>query len=266
MEQQAETVQEVQEDKGLLANASAEADVAREEPVGEPENIPHRAEDAQAKIPDRPEYVPEKFWNKEQGKIREKDVFKSFTELEKKFSQGQHKAPESYDDKILVDAGYDKSDDMVGAYTEWAKENGISQKAFDDLAGKIIGMAGEREQEAQYNSEEEMEKLGPNAKEIVNQNLEWLEGMERKKVFSEEKVEAIKMFGSTAIGNLVLRDFRQMMGDLKPLPTVVAENTNETDEEFDARMTEMRNDERYANQDPSYIRKIEMEYERRFPD
>ena len=74
------------------------------------------------------------------------------------------------------------------------------------------------------------------------------------------------MFGSTAIGNLVLRDFRQMMGDLKPLPTVVAESTNETDEEFDARMTEMRNDERYANQDPSYMRKIEMEYERRFPD
>ena len=266
MEQQAETVQEVQEDKGLLANASAEAETTREEPVGEPESIPHRAEDAQAQIPDRPEYVPEKFWNKEQGKIREKDVFKSFTELEKKFSQGQHKAPESYDDKILVDGGYDKSDDMVGAYTEWAKENGISQKAFDDLAGKIIGMAGEREQEAQYSSEEEMENLGPNAKEIVNQNLELLEGMERKKVFSEEKVEAIKMFGSTAIGNLVLRDFRQMMGDLKPLPTVVAENTNETDEEFDARMTEMRNDERYANQDPSYIRKIEMEYERRFPD
>ena len=88
----------------------------------------------------------------------------------------------------------------------------------------------------------------------------------KKKVFSEEKVEAIKMFGSTAIGNLVLRDFRQMMGDLKPLPTVVAESTNETDEEFDARMTEMRNDERYANQDPSYMRKIEMEYERRFPD
>ena len=45
MEQQAETVQEVQEDKGLLANASAEAETTREEPVGEPESIPHRAED-----------------------------------------------------------------------------------------------------------------------------------------------------------------------------------------------------------------------------
>ena len=48
MEQQAETVQEVQEDNGLLSNASAEAEATREEPVGEPESIPHRAEDAQA--------------------------------------------------------------------------------------------------------------------------------------------------------------------------------------------------------------------------
>jgi len=266
MEQQAEAVQEVQEDKGLLANASAEADAVREEPVGEPESIPHRAEDVKPTIADRPDYIPEKFWDKDKGKTREKDVFKSLSELEKKFSQGQHKAPENYDDAILVDAGYQKDDDIVGAYTEWAKENKISQKAFDDLAGKIIGVSGEREQEIKYNSQEEMEKLGPNAKEIVNQNLEWLQGMARKEVFNEEKVQAIKEFGTTAMGNLVLRDFRQMMGDLKPLPTVVAENANETQEEFDLRMSEMRNDERYDNKDPSYMRKIETEYERRFPD
>ena len=267
MEQQAETVQEeVQEDKGLLGNASAEAEATKEEPVAEPESIPHRAEDVQAKIPDRPDYVPEKFWNKEEGKTREKEVFKSLSELEKKFSQGQHKAPENYDDKILVDAGYQKDDDIVGAYTEWAKENKISQKAYDDLAAKIIGMAGEREQEVKYNSQEEMEKLGPNGKEIVKQNLEWLEGMERKEVFSEEKVEAIKMFGTTAIGNLVIRDFRQLMGDNRPLPIVVAEDTNETDEEFRSRMDEMMSDERYKNQDPSYTRKVEMEWERRFPE
>tara|TARA_R100000655_G_scaffold59133_1_gene97589 strand:+ start:2538 stop:3344 length:807 start_codon:yes stop_codon:yes gene_type:complete len=266
-QQQAEAVQEeIQEDKGLLGNAQAELNATREEPVGEPESIPHRADDVQAKIPDRPDHVPEKFWDKEQGKTREKEVFKSLSELEKKFSQGQHKAPENYDDKILVDAGYQKDDDIVGAYTEWAKENKISQKAYDDLAGKIIGMAGEREREEEFNSQEEMEKLGPNAKEIVNQNIEWVDGMERKKVFTEEKAEKIREFGKDALGNLILRDFRQMMGDLKPLPTVVAENTNETDEEFDARMQEMMNDERYINQDPSFTRKVEMEFERRHPD
>ena len=74
------------------------------------------------------------------------------------------------------------------------------------------------------------------------------------------------MFGTTAIGNLVIRDFRQLMGDNRPLPIVVAEDTNETDEEFHARMDEMMSDERYKNQDPSYTRKVEMEWERRFPE
>jgi len=267
MNLQAETAQEeVKEDKGLLANAQAEVDANKEEPITEPESIPHRAEDVQAKIPDRPEYVPEKFWDKEQGKTREKDVFKSLSELEKKFSQGQHKAPENYDDTILADAGYEKDDDIVGAYTEWAKENKISQKAFDDLATKIIGMAGTREQEAQFNSEEEMEKLGPNAKEIVNQNIEWLEGMERKKVFTEEQAQKIRQFGSDAIGNTTLRAFRQMMGDLSPLPTTVVSEGGESDDEFNARMQEMMNDERYRNQDPSFVRKVELEFERRHPD
>ena len=137
MEQQAETVQEVQEDKGLLANASAEAETTREEPVGEPESIPHRAEDVQAKIPDRPDYVPEKFWNKEQGKIREKDVFKSFTELEKNFHKDNIKPRRVTMIKSwLMLVGWIKVMTCVGAYTEWAKENGISQKTSMTLLKK----------------------------------------------------------------------------------------------------------------------------------
>ena len=124
-----EPVEEVKEDKGLLGNAKAELDAAKVEPQGEPESIPHRAEDVEEKIPERPDYVPEKFWDKEKGKLRDEDVFKSLGELEKQFSQGKHKAPENYDDTVLANAGYNKDDQIVGAYTEWAKENKISQKA-----------------------------------------------------------------------------------------------------------------------------------------
>jgi len=261
-QQQAETVEE---DKGLLANAQAEVNATREEPVGEPESIPHRAEDVEEKIADRPDYVPEKFWDKDKGKLREQDVFKSLSELEKQFSQGKHKAPENYDDKILVDAGYDKSDELVGAYTEWAKENKISQKAFDDLAGKIIGMAGEREQEAKFNSEEEMEKLGPNAKEIINQNIEWLEGMERKKIFSEEQAQKIRDLGSDAMGNTTLRIIRGMINGKDTLPIVTNTDLPESQEEFDSRMSEAMKDPRMYN-DQAYTRKVESEFEKRYPE
>ena len=114
---------------------------------------------------------------------------------------------------------------------EWAKENKISQKAFDDLAGKIIGMAGEREQEAQYNSEEEMEKLGPNAKEIVSQNIEWLEGMARKKIFSEEQAQKIRDLGSDAMGNTTLRIIRGMINGKDTLPIVTNTDLPESEEE-----------------------------------
>ena len=261
-----EPVEEVKEDKGLLANAKAELDANKVEPQGEPESMPHRAEDVEEKIPERPDYVPEKFWDKEKGKLRDEDVFKSLGELEKQFSQGKHKAPENYDDTVLADAGYNKDDQIVGAYTEWAKENKISQKAFDDLAGSIIGMAGEREQEEKLNSEKEMEKLGPNGKEIVKQNIEWLDSLERKGILSQEQAQAINDLGSTALGNQTVRTLRGMINGKDTLPIATSSDLPESQEEFDARMQEMMNNDRYTNQEPTYMRKFEKEFERRYPD
>ena len=261
-----EPVEEVKEDKGLLGNAKAELDANKVEPQGEPESMPHRAEDVEEKILERPDYVPEKFWDKEKGKLRDEDVFKSLGELEKQFSQGKHKAPENYDDTVLADAGYDKDDQIVGAYTEWAKDNKISQKAFDDLAGSIIGMAGEKEQEEKVNSEREMEKLGPNGKEIVKQNIEWLDSLERKGVLSQEQAQAISDLGSTALGNQTVRTLRGMINGKDTLPIATSSDLPESQEEFDARMQEMMNNERYANQEPTYMRKFEKEFEKRYPD
>ena len=260
-----EPVEEVKEDKGLLGNAKDELDANTVEPQGEPESIPHRAEDVEEKIAEKPEHVPDKFWDKDKGLLREEDVFKSLSELEKKFSQGKHKSPEKFDDKILVDAGYEKDDEIVGAYTEWAKENGISQKAYDDLAEKIIGMAGEKEQNEKVNSEREMEKLGPNGKEIVKQNIEWLDSMERKGVISKEQAQAISDLGSTAIGNTTVQALRSMTGDLRPIPKAVVNEASESEEEFNSRMQEAMSDTRYGN-DASYTRKIELEFERRHPE
>ena len=260
-----EPVEEVKEDKGLLGNAQTEHEAKKDEPIGEPETIPHLAEDVKEKIAEKPDYVPEKFWDNDKGKTREEEVFKSLSELEKQFSQGKHKAPENYDDKILADAGYDKDDEIVGAYTKWAKDNKISQKAFDDLAGSIIGMAGEREQEEKINSEREVEKLGPNAKEIISQNLEWKESLERKEIITKEENDLLNEWGATAQGNLLIRKFRGMINGKESLPTISSTDLPESLDEFNSRMQEAMSDERYGN-DAAYTRKIELEYERRHPE
>ena len=62
-----EPVEEVKEDKGLLGNAQTEHDAKKDEPIGEPETIPHLAEDVKEKIAEKPDYVPEKFWDNDKG-------------------------------------------------------------------------------------------------------------------------------------------------------------------------------------------------------
>ena len=88
---------------------------------------------------ERPDYYPEKFWD-EDGPDVEK-LAKSYAELEKKFKAGKHKAPEEYDVSSLADQGLDSDDPTVAVYQDWAKENGISQGAFEDLAGRVLALA-----------------------------------------------------------------------------------------------------------------------------
>jgi hypothetical protein len=114
---------------------------------------------------ERPDYYPAKFWD-EDGPDVEK-LAKSYAELEKKFKSGKHKAPEQYDISSLADQGLDSDDPTVSVYQDWAKENGISQDAFEDLAGRVLSMAKDEQESIQYDQRAEMEKLGSNASEKI---------------------------------------------------------------------------------------------------
>jgi len=114
----------------------------------------------------RPDYYPEKFWD-EDGPDVEK-LAKSYNELQKKFSQGKHKAPEDgYNLKDLVDAGLNPDDPTVSAYQDWAKENGISQAAFEDLASRVLQISGDVTQQLEYDRTQEMSRLGERAQEKI---------------------------------------------------------------------------------------------------
>ena len=122
--------EEVVEEKpqGLMANAKKE-----EEKVEDGE-MAHDVEQAELK---KPEYLPEEYWDEKTGANLEKlmgefDKQKtSYNELRKKMSQGKHKAPEKYTWENLGEV--DADDPLLATYTDWAKENGISQEAFDKL-------------------------------------------------------------------------------------------------------------------------------------
>ena len=115
---------------------------------------------------ERPDYYPQKFWD-EDGPDVEK-LAKSYAELEKAFKAGKHKAPEDgYNVEDLVDRGLDLEDPATIAYQEWAQKYGISQQAFEELAGNILEMNGEAESAMQYDQQQEMQKLGNKAQEKI---------------------------------------------------------------------------------------------------
>ena len=57
-----------------------------------------------------------------------------------------------------------------------------------------------------------------------------------------------------------------MINGKDTLPIATSSDLPESQEEFDARMQEMMNNERYINQEPTYMRKFEKEFEKRYPN
>ena len=121
------------------------------------EAMPHRVEDEKPAKEERPAWLDEKF-------AKPEDLAKSYDELQKKFSQGKHKAPDEYSTDVLTEAGYELDDPVVDTYLGWAKKYGVNQEAFDELAGAITQMSGENVAAAEADYQAEFDKLGPNAR------------------------------------------------------------------------------------------------------
>ena len=157
--------QEMEADAPLI-NAMAQ----EEAPQGDaPIKIHDDPEDSTeiAEAMDRPDYLAAKFWNEKDGAADVEKLAKSYSELEKKFKAGKHKAPEEYDVSALADQGLDSEDPTVAVYQDWAKENGISQDAFEDLAGRVLALSKDEQESLQYDQRAEMEKLGANAPQKI---------------------------------------------------------------------------------------------------
>ena len=178
--------EEVVEEKpqGLMANAKKE-----EEKVEDGE-MAHDVEQAELK---KPEYLPEEYWDEKTGANLEKLMGEfekqktSYNELRKKMSQGKHKAPEKYTWENLGEV--DADDPLLATYTDWAKENGISQEAFDKLGQAFTEIQNNYAQDAQLDLDKERQLLGKNANEIINSNVEWGRGLVAKGIFTEADYE-----------------------------------------------------------------------------
>lgn len=245
---------------GLLASA----DEAQDQPTteGQEQTINHVQSDPNADDDtplERPDFWPEKFWNKDEQAPDLEGISKSYVELEKKFRAGGHKPPENgeYD---IGSLGLQAEDPVVKSYVGWAQKYGISQQAFEDLAKEITGISANNLQETKQSMAQELEALGPNAKAIINNMAQWGRGMVDKGIWSKDEFQEFTRWGDTAKGIKALQKLRETYEGRVPTETLKTDSEGSmSKEELDAMVA---NPEYKTN--PSYRLKVERLFEKMY--
>ena len=226
--------------------------------------------------PERPEYIPEKFWDSETGEIKTEELGKSYVNLEK-FSTGKQEEmresimaeieqeamanlpenKEAYELPKLVEG---VTEEMVeeNPLTSWWREKcfntGASQEDFQDGINQYVDfMLG-----SQVNIEQEMERLGENANDRVNAVNSWA-----STAFPPEEFETLSTtLGTSAQGIAVLERIMDMQKSNMGRSEEVARPERELT--IDDVKT-MMNDKRYfdpRHRDSAYVKQVDQAWAR----
>lgn len=230
--------------------------------------VDHRPADpakpAEAKAdekPTRPEWLPEKFWDSKTNQPSYDKLAKSYGELEKQFKAGAHKAPKDgkYDLSPVKDVPPD--DPLLSGFLEIAKENGLSQKAVTEILSVVGAQTAAQREASAINVKAEMEKLGANAKEILQDTLRWSQSLVAKGVLTKDELSELKVMAGTATGVKVLQKLRGFYGDA-PIPVNVGAVDGEEYSKSD--LQALVGKPEYKT-DPAYRKKVEKLFEKHFP-
>lgn len=254
MSEAAENMESQSEESGSLLAPQVD-----QKETEQPAEMPHleQAEEHQADDNidwgDRPDWMPENFWNESDGPDLE-GLSKSYNELRSKFSQGQHKAPKDgkYDISSLTENGVTNDDPMLNDFMSYAKDSGMSQDQFNALTSMYMQHMSQQFDQAETNAEAELAKLGPKADKLIKSTNQWLGKMASSGAMSDDEVEAMVKLGSTAAGVRALNKIRESYGE-RTIPDVAVQESNQyTRAELDA----MVGDPRYKT-DAAYREKVE---------
>lgn len=146
------------------------------------ENI---AQESNEESVDRPEYIPEKFWDPDNKSANVEALASSYNALEKKLGQKTEEltksirddldrerlanVPENYEITVPegipedIEVNFNNDQPLMDWWKDFAKSKGLNQSDFNDGVKAFINS----ELSMNPNPEEEMKKLGDNARERV---------------------------------------------------------------------------------------------------
>lgn len=257
MNDEKDLAQEEQQSSGLMAEEAGniESEVANEE-----EGISHiqneeageEAEVGEGEVYERPDWFPEKFWDETDGPNIE-NMAKSINHLEKKLGET---APDKYD---LSEIAVDPDDAVIQAVLEFGKEKQLSNKSITGLINKVIEITGGVQQEEEINTSQEKEKLGVNATEIIQSNINWSKKLVADGVLTQTDYQELEVLGGTAEGQRVMQKLRGLINGKQEIPTVSLPGDMPDKTELQAMVA----DPKYQS-DPVYRKKVERAFEQAY--
>lgn len=229
----------------------------------QPADVPHIAGEEQVGEADgeidwgeRPDYIPEQFWSDTDGPDLE-GMAKAYQEMRTKMSQGKHKAPKDgkYDIASIKDHGVADDDPLLNDFSNFAKENGLSQDQFDQITAMYMQHVGEMTNQIETNREAELAKLGRNGDKVVTSLNQWLTKLGTSGALSAEEVDAIASKADNAEYIMALNKIRQSYGE-QPIPDIsMQESKSYTRADLDAMVA----DPRYGK-DMAYTNSVEQKF------
>jgi len=248
MNDEKDVVQEEQQSAGLMAeeaqNIESEDNNAQEEAISHIQNEDTGGEEelAEGEIYERPDWFPEKFWDEKDGPNIE-NMAKSINHLEKKLGET---APDQYD---LSEVKVDPDDAVVQAVLEFGKEKQLSNKSITGLINKVIEITGGVQEAEEIDLSREREKLGVNAQEIIQSNINWSRKLVSDGIFTNDDYRELEVLGGTAEGQRVMQKIRGLINGKQDMPTVAIEGSMPDKAELQAMVADPRyqTDQAYRN-------------------
>lgn len=182
----------------------------------------------------RPEHIPAPFWDATKGELRVEALMKSWTDLRRQVSRGDHNPPASAEEYRLplpegaLPSLVPSDDPILASVRRSAHEAGLSQAQFDALArpflAELTKIAGNAQAPAAAQQEyvkAELTKLGPGGEAQLRALATWGQGLLRKGAISPEEFNEFRGFASSAAGVRLLAKLRGLAGE-QPVPVDAA--------------------------------------------
>jgi len=254
-----------EQDPGLLANAGNKD--------GDKTPDTENTDPAPGSIAERPDYIPEQFWDPATGTLKDEALANSYKEIRnqnnKLMQDKGEKAPEKAED-YLTDyqpphrsrpADGQKEGDVLDRYGEldvgdpvfiaiskFAKNGNMSKEQFDGGMQTLMEELHVILPEP-FNAEKEKEILGESAENMIDTNRGWIDTLVRNGVINEDEFNLLLGFGATALGVQLTNKLRLNSGE-KPIPVNLNGGANKG-RKTPAECQAMMADERYSADGPA---------------